>query len=128
LYADYWSMLDFSNIVASSFRALLTPRPWNIEQEYMFLLVPSIFHWALILPTLIGAVLLWKRSRFERMLIIYLALVILLCSFVPEVQGPRQRFQVAFILARMQFEFFWNAIHAPLKAQFKRRAITTRPI
>ena len=94
----------------------------------MFLLVPSIFHWALILPSFIGAVLLWRRSRFERLLIIYLVLVIFLCSFVPEVQGPRQRFQVAFILARMQFEFFWNLILAPLRDKSKRRAMTTRPI
>ena len=128
LYAEYWPLLDFSNIAVSSFRALLTPRPWNIEEEYTFLLVPAIFHWALILPTLIGAVLLWKRSRFERLLIIYLVLVIFVCSFVPEVQGPRQRFQVAFILARMQFEFFWNLILAPLRDKSKHRALTARPI
>ena len=86
LYEDYWSLLDFSNIAVGPFQALLTPRPWNIEEEYSFLLVPSIMHWALIVPTFVGSVLLWKRSKFERLLIIYLVLVICLCSVVPEVQ------------------------------------------
>ncbi len=104
----------------------MTPRPWNIEEAYSFLLLPSIFHWTLMLPASIGGVLLWKRSRFERLLIIYLVLVIFVCSFVPEVQGPRQRFQVAFILARMQFAFFWNMIFVPLREQTKGRSVTPR--
>ena len=115
-YLNSWSVrpflpyLDQLGSPAGMIRALLSPQPWSISSEYSFLLLPSVLHWLLFLPALLGGWMLWRRSREAALLLIYLALILLLYGFIPEQQGPRHRLQVAFIIAWMQFHFFWVMI------------------
>jgi hypothetical protein len=96
-----------SAIIYGPIHLLLTPQPWWISPEYSFLLLPSVLHWLLLLPALFGGWMLWRRSREAALLLIYLVIVLLLYGIIPELQGPRHRFQVAFIIAWVQFHFFW---------------------
>jgi hypothetical protein len=89
---------------------ILTPQPWNVESEYSFLVLPAAFHWFFFLPTAVGGYLLWQRSKESILLIIYLFVVILFCSSFEELLGPRQRFQLVFVIAWMQFHFLWSII------------------
>ncbi len=91
-------------------RMYLTPRPWSIDSSYSFLLIPSIMHLVLTLPSIYGGWLLWKRSKEARLVIIYLLAVLLLYGAYSEIQGIRQRFQVVWIIAWMQFHFLWIII------------------
>lgn len=103
-----WEMLSFSNLVMGPLHAALSPRPWSIDDVYSFLFIPAVIHWMLLVPALIGASLLWKRSKLARLFIIYLVLVFFFSAVVPDLSGPRHRYHVAFILALMQFQFFWK--------------------
>ena len=85
-------------------RFLFTPRPWSIEERYGFLVVPAILHWIAAPFALWGAVALARSNSGARLALIYMALVVLFYGCVPELQGPRHRYQVVFVLAWFQFE------------------------
>lgn len=86
-------------------RFLLTPRPWNIEEDYSFLLIPTIVHYALFIPVLMVLPVFWRISTGTKLVLLYLAVVTVFYAFVPELQGPRHRAQVSFI-------FIWLQMHA----------------
>ena len=96
--------------IYGTIRTMFSPVPWSIDPGYSFLLVPSVLHWLLFLPALLGGWMLWRQSREAALLLIYLALILLLYGFVPEQQGPRHRLQVSFVIAWAQFHFFWVMI------------------
>lgn len=99
-------------LVFGAVRFLVTPQPWAIVGAYSFLVLPSIVHWAIFLPSLFGAVLLWRASRVMALLLIYAALVTAFFAAVPELQGTRQRLQIVFVLAWMQYQaLYWVAAH-----------------
>lgn len=104
-----WIQLSPAAMVFGLVRFALTPQPWAIEPAYAFLLLPSMLHWLFFLPSLAGGVLLWRRSRATALLLLYLAVVVLFYAVVPELQGPRQRLQVAFALIWMQFHALYIA-------------------
>lgn len=87
-------------------RFFLTPQPWSLEPAYTFLSVPALLHWALAVPCLLGAVLLWRRWPDSRVLLIYGAEIWVLYAMFEGEQGPRHRLQVAFVLCWMQYHFF----------------------
>lgn len=88
-------------------RIVLTPQPWSIDSNTPFLFVPSILHWLLFVPAVIAGIHIWRRFKGASLPLIYLVLGLLFYSSVPEVIGPRHRFQLIFIIAWMQFHFFW---------------------
>lgn len=89
----------------------LTPQPWSIDEKYTFLIIPSIMHWTLFLPSVLAGYQLWKGARTNALLLLYLLSVIILYSIIPEVQGPRHRVQITFIFAWLQFHALWNVIN-----------------
>jgi len=89
------------------FKMAMTPRPWNIAREYSFLLVPSILHWCFILPGLIAGALLWRRNEVFRLAAILGLVFLTFYGLVPELLGPRQRLQVAWVFAWLQFHTIW---------------------
>lgn len=88
-------------------RFTLTPRPWDIDQDYAFLLIPAALHWLLFLPACLGALVLWRDSKLARLCLLYVALLIALYAMTEELLGPRQRFQITFVIAWAQFHCFW---------------------
>ncbi|BAU48599.1 hypothetical protein SVA_2047 [Sulfurifustis variabilis] len=106
-----WSALQYiqpAAVMSGIFRAPLTPQPWSIEDEYSFLLIPSVLHWLLFVPMVIGAIALWARAAGARFNLLVLTLMLLFYAIVPELQGPRHRVQLTFIIAWIQFHFFWE--------------------
>ena len=90
----------------------ITPQPWQLSDEYTFLLWPSIFHWLLIVPSIFMAFRLWKISSQTRLLLSYLPIMTIFFAAVPEVQGPRHRVQMTFLLAWLQFHVLWKMASA----------------
>ncbi len=84
-------------------RFLFTPRPWGITSNYAFLLLPSVLHWLMAPLLAYGLWLLWKRLPDLRCVLIYGAVVVAFYACVPELQGPRHRFQIVFLLALAQY-------------------------
>lgn len=85
-------------------RFLLTPQPWSLQPEYSFLLVSATFHWVMLVPSLIIIPRVWNRSMGSRLVLLYFFTVIAVYTCVAELQGPRHRYQIAFIFAWLQFE------------------------
>lgn len=88
-------------------RMLFTPKPWDVAPSYSFLVVPSVLHWIAFIPAVIGGGKLYLRSHRARMFLIYLVVILGFYAVVPELQGPRHRYQVSFVFAWMQFHFLW---------------------
>lgn len=106
-----WSALEYievSSLPTGLLRAPLTPQPWSVEEEYSFLVIPAMLHWLFFVPLLFGASMLWARSGGARLAIVFLVLMLLLYAAVPGLQGPRHRVQLTFLVAWMQFHFFWQ--------------------
>jgi len=110
-YTDSMSLQALTNDFG---RFCLTPLPWKIEVNYTFLTIPSILHMAMFLPAIIGAIMLWRECPGARLYLIYLLGAIVFYSATEELQGPRQRVQVSFILAWAQFHFIRHALRLPI--------------
>ncbi|HEX4145214.1 MAG TPA: hypothetical protein VHY91_17030 [Pirellulales bacterium] len=90
---------------------LLAPLPWvQFEDVFWFIGIPAVFHLALILPAGYGAWQLWKTNGVARLFVIYAG--VLLCFYglveFDGFRGPRQRSQLAFVFAWIQFHFLWS--------------------
>lgn len=88
-------------------KMLLTPKPWDVAPSYSFLVLASILHWIAFIPALIGGGKLYLRSNRARMFLLYLVVILGFYAVVPELQGPRHRYQVSFVIAWVQFHFLW---------------------
>jgi hypothetical protein len=86
---------------------IFTPRPWAIEDSYSFLALSSTLNVLFLIPTVIGAALLWIHYPQTRILIIFLCGILLLYGVATILQGPRHRVQVSFIFCWCQFHFIW---------------------
>jgi hypothetical protein len=88
---------------------LVSPLPWQwIREEFWVLGVASGFHLLFLLPAAYGAWQLWQTSRMFRLFIIYLFVVLSFYAVVEDLRGARQRFQLSFIFAWLQFQFLWS--------------------
>ncbi len=107
-YAEY---LQGDTFWYGVFRFTLTPVPWR-NAEGSYLLIASILHWIMLVPALVGAWLLGRASPLARLALFYLVLVISFYALTEELQGPRQRLQVSFVIAWAQFQFLWAFVPA----------------
>ncbi len=122
----------FESVIATGFRTLkfesmgygllhfvFTPRPWAVEDNYSFLVIPAIWHWLMFLPSSVGLVLLWRDSVALRLLVIYLLGVTTLYTLLPDYQGPRHRWQVSFVFIWAQFHVLFVSISTWRRAHAK---------
>jgi hypothetical protein len=107
---DAFQYVVLTNVPQGMVHFWLTPQPWSLSPEYSFLLLASIFHWLLLTPAFVGGVLLWRRSSIILLIAIVLVLYMALYMASPEIEGPRHRVAVAFVLIWMQFDFLWALI------------------
>lgn len=99
----------YSQPIYGFIRFLLTPIPFNTEYNYRFLNIPALLHWLFLPFMLIGINFIFKyNTSFTRYLIIYFILFTLLYAFFGELQGPRHRVQLDFIIALSQFLGFYK--------------------
>ncbi|HTU23866.1 MAG TPA: hypothetical protein VMF30_00625 [Pirellulales bacterium] len=120
------SFLEPTHFIHGLSLVLLSPLPWvQFEDVFWFIAIPAAIHLLFFLPALYGAWQLWKTSSVARLFLFYLA--ILLCFYgaveFDGFRGPRQRSQMAFIFAWMQFQFLCSMRPAPAA----KAATTARP-
>lgn len=99
-----------AGFIGGILRFPLTPRFWNVEANYSFLSFPAIMHWMLFLPMFSAGFHLWRAYPLARLPLMYLAVFFAFYSVVPEVQDPRHRVQITFLLAWLQFHFLWTIV------------------
>lgn len=97
-------------------RFFLMPQFWTLQRDESFLLISSLFHWALFIPLLYGAYTLWKKSKVCRLFLIYSIIAITFYSMVPELQGYRHRMQLTFIISWCQFQALWTFFQYAVRA------------
>jgi hypothetical protein len=111
-------------------RMVLTPQPWSILPSASFLLIPAWFHWTFILPALVAGYILFRRNLWFRYGAIYYATCILFYGLIPDLAGPRQRYQAVWAMAWAQFHFAWILAHLSQKkvgSSRKESAVITLP-
>jgi hypothetical protein len=113
------SLLQPAGLAGGAVRFLLTPRPWGLAEGSGFLLLPSVLHW-LTLPLLAYGVLHLAARSSGRLLLAYLGTVVAFYAQVPEVQGPRHRYQLVFVLAILQFEGLYGLLRQALGRPVRR--------
>jgi hypothetical protein len=97
-----------SRIILGTVKMALSPQPWSIDPNYSFLLLPSLLHWLMLIPTVIGCFMLWHEVPRARVPIVYLLVALVAYGAgLDELQGPRHRVQLIFIYAWGQFHFLW---------------------
>lgn len=111
-----------SDVVFGWIRTLLSPQPWSTQRAYGFLQVPAILHLATLPLAVYGAALLARGRSELRFLMLYAALLLVPVAAYPELQGPRHRIQIMFLVAWAQFH---GAYAAARFVQFSR--LTTSP-
>jgi hypothetical protein len=92
-------------------RWLTTPRPWALSADTSFLLIPSMWHWATLIPALVGAAHFWRSGKAAKLCLIYLAVAVVLYGAFELEQSPRHRLQVTFVIAWLQFHALWIVTH-----------------
>jgi len=92
-----------ADILFGWIRTLLSPQPWSVNRDYGFLAVPSILHLATLPLTAYGTYHLVRRGGPVRLLFLYAALLLIPIAAFPELQGPRHRIQILFVLVWAQF-------------------------
>jgi len=96
-----------SSIVGGSLRFAVTPLPWKVQDHYSFLVLPAALHMGFFLPAFVGVWDLWRTSPLARLYLIYMLVIVALYGVTEELQDPRHRFQIVFILAWIQFHSVW---------------------
>jgi hypothetical protein len=101
-------------------RTLLSPQPWSLQRGYGFLEVPATLHLITIGFAAYGAYLLYREARQLRLTFVYAALLLLAVAAYPELQGPRHRIQLLFLVAWCQFQ---GVLAAARELQRRRLAV-----
>ena len=107
LIEDHLQILDLNTLLFNTLRFVGMPLPWQVEETYTFLIIPSIMHWVFLFPSCIGLWYLWRCSNLSRLYVIYFALAVALYATSEDLLGPRQRFQIAFVFIWGQAHFLW---------------------
>jgi len=86
---------------------ILTPAPWQVAENYKFLVFDAIQHWVMFPFMLVGAFFMFKNYPTLRPVFMYALVLVLLYSAVPGQNGPRYRLQFLFVVAPCQLYGLW---------------------
>ncbi|WP_147323432.1 hypothetical protein [Chitinophaga silvatica] len=94
---------SFTNPLFGAIRYLFTPIPWQIEPDYTFLFWPSVFNWISLPFMIYGIFMLFKMDNPGiKLLMLYFILISIFYGCFGELQGPRHRLQIDFIIILAQ--------------------------
>ena len=102
--------ISVTSITTTTLRVILTPRPWGLNPEFIFLFVSSIFHWLFIIPATLFGMRLVVRNESVQLLFIFLLSYVAFYSIFNDFASVRTRVQVLFILALFQYHFLYQII------------------
>lgn len=105
-------------------RTLISPQPWSLQRDYGFLLVPSTINVALLPMLGVGLYVMWRQFKDLRFALLYAAILLASVAAYPELQGPRHRIQILFLLAWAQFHGLYLA--ASVLARLRRDPLLPR--
>ena len=113
-FTRHAGMIEYSpiNVLFGFLRFLLTPQPWNLSDSYGFLLYSSIMHSLFFIPFVWGSYLLFKKNNVIKFYIVYMLVVACFYSLVPDLQGPRHRYQLVTVICWAQFHFLYSVLNS----------------
>lgn len=111
------SYFSLANPIYGLVHFILTPVPWRVTPGYSFLMIPAIINWATLPLAIYGMIQIWRTSTPARLLIIYCAVVVAVYSFVPMLQGPRQRVQILPFIAIFVYAGFRSVFRGVLQSR-----------
>ncbi|MCF2908828.1 hypothetical protein L1285_10910 [Pseudoalteromonas sp. DL2-H2.2] len=117
-----FSLLNPFGFVSGAIRFLLTPQPWGIVDSYKYLFLSSFFNLFMFIPLLFGAYRVYRCSEVGKVIVVYFFVCLGLYSILPELQGPRHRYQFIPLIALAQFHFLFCVCKHAMKKIEKRAA------
>lgn len=113
LFVVPWDFLSYSfeiyrnsfiNPITGAVHFMLTPRPFFTDSIHGFLDLASLFNWFFFPLFLVGFYLGWKsKHSFIYFLIAYFAVFVLFYGGFYDLNGPRHRLQLLFVVSAFQF-------------------------
>ena len=105
-------MSELHNLLYGLAHFLLQPAPWRITEPASYLLIPSVLHWLMAVPTFLGAVLIYNEKNEEgieigKLLLSVFLVGVLFYAAVPAIASTRHRAPLDLLMAVMQFHFCW---------------------
>ena len=95
---------DFVNPLYGIVRFSLTPIPFNTDENYAFLNLPSFLHWLWFPFVVLGFIHVGRvGTQFSKFFLLYTMVFIALYAMYAELQGPRHRVQMDYAFALLQF-------------------------
>ncbi|MEA2017426.1 MAG: hypothetical protein U9N59_03165 [Campylobacterota bacterium] len=97
-------MQDITNPLFGSIRFFLTPIPFMMDDEYMFLFFSSFFHWYSLPFTIIGGYFIYKENKkYAIFLFSFMLIILFFYGLYAELQGPRHRLLILPYISLLQF-------------------------
>lgn len=109
--AYYLAKLNFgTQTIMGAIRFILTPLPWQIEDSYIFLLFASLMHFIFLLPSFLGGIQLLHKYRQVSFIFIFFVVCLIVYGSFPDLQGPRHRIQVSFVIIWFQYHGIYTIL------------------
>lgn len=105
---QYFEPLTLTEFVFNAAKIVLTPRPWGVNAEFSFLIIPAVFHWLFIFPSIFSSLLLWNKSKYTRLLVIFTVGFVVFYAIFPGLASVRMRYQIVFVITLLQFHMLWE--------------------
>jgi len=100
-------MGDWTNIFYGIPHFLLQPAPWKITEPATYLTIPSMIHWLMTLPAMIGGMLLFRRNISGEIIVTMVVAAACFYGVVSAIASTRHRYPIDILIAIMQFHFLW---------------------
>jgi len=117
---------DFASTPYTLVHFLLQPAPWKITDPASYLLIPSMLHWIWVIPTLVGAVLLWSIGWRGRLILAIVVSGVAFYSIVPMIASTRHRAPLDALLIICQFHCIYAAVTG-ISSELKRSIFSGVP-
>ncbi|QCC51767.1 hypothetical protein DV733_11210 [Halapricum salinum] len=107
VFTRFWetavSRLDPVSLPFGLLKVSLSPRPWGVEPNYLFLEFAAVFHWVAFAAFCYGFARLALEHKPTRYLFVFFGLLVVTFAMSTRFQGARQRYQLVFIIALCQY-------------------------
>jgi hypothetical protein len=115
-YALFALQEHLVNPVYGFVRMVLTPIPFNTDENYAFLDIPAAIHWFLMPFVGLGVMRVYRiRTTFSRFFLAYVLVFFGLYAVFGELQGPRHRVQLDYAWAVFQFMGMMEFLNSVLR-------------
>jgi len=104
----FFKMSNFIRFPYEFLHFILQPMPWRITEPASYLFLPSILHWIMFVPTIIGGLMIWRIHRTGRVIVGIVVAGAMFYGLVSAIASTRHRMPFDIVIIVMQYHFIWH--------------------